>query len=163
MLTADTHTPVVPKTTVRANLLESFQVLTKLVVQTVGEDLRVFAVHDVFLPVEEPVRNLVLTRVLDDGDNALELIVGKFSGAKRERKETSETRWIEGRAGRYPNNAPFIQVHVCLFADKIRVPPTDTLDGSEGVHDLPLPLDIGVEETQDVLESRLVLNDERLF
>jgi len=39
VLTADTDTPVVAETTVSADLLQAFQILTELVVQEVGHDL----------------------------------------------------------------------------------------------------------------------------
>ena len=45
------------------NLLESLHILTKLVLKTVGRDLRVLAVLVVLLSVEEPIGDLVLTWV----------------------------------------------------------------------------------------------------
>jgi len=54
VLTTDTETPVVPQTPVRANLLETLQVLTELAVDTVGENLAVLALDNIALPVEEP-------------------------------------------------------------------------------------------------------------
>ena len=47
--------------------------------------------------------------------------------------------------------APFFEVDIGLLADKIGVPPANTLDFSQSVHDLALAIDVGVEETQDVL------------
>jgi len=81
VLTPHSQTPVVPQTTVSADLLQALQVLTQLAVHAVSQDLRVLAVHDVALTVEEPGRDLVLSRVLDDGDDALEFLGGKLSGA----------------------------------------------------------------------------------
>ena len=60
------------ETTVGADLLQALQVLTQLVVQTVGEDLRVRSVLDVLLSVKEPGGDLVLGRILHDGDDALQ-------------------------------------------------------------------------------------------
>ena len=59
MLTTDAEAPVVTETTVSADLLEALEVLTELGVDTVGEDLRVLAVDNVALPVEEPGGDLV--------------------------------------------------------------------------------------------------------
>jgi len=71
----------VSETTVGADLLQALQVLAKLAVHTVGHDLVVLAVDDVALSVEEPGGDLVLGRVLDDGDDALEFFGGKLAGA----------------------------------------------------------------------------------
>lgn len=55
------------------NLLQSLQIVTKLAVDTVCEDLVILAIDNIALSVEEPCWNLVLCRVLNDCDNALEL------------------------------------------------------------------------------------------
>lgn len=81
VLSTDTETPVVTETTVRADLLQTLKVLTELAVETVGEDLAVLAIGDVALSVQEPGGDLVLGRVLDDGDDTLEFLRGDLSGA----------------------------------------------------------------------------------
>ena len=81
MLTLDTKTPVVTETTVGPNLLQPLEILTKLAVETVGHNLVVLSVDDVALSVQEPRRDLVLGRVLEDGDDTLELFGGEFTGA----------------------------------------------------------------------------------
>ena len=53
------------------DLLQALEIVTELRVDTVGENLRVFAIDDIALTIEEPGGNLVLRGVLDDGDNAL--------------------------------------------------------------------------------------------
>ncbi len=60
------------ETAVGADLLETLEVVAQLAVDAVGEHLAVLAVHDVALSVQEPGRDLVLRRVLDDGHDALE-------------------------------------------------------------------------------------------
>ena len=74
MLAPDTEAPEVTKTTVRTDLLQPLKIVTELRVDTVGENLRVLAVDDVALPVQEPDGDLELRWVLDDGDDALELV-----------------------------------------------------------------------------------------
>ena len=69
-----------PETPVRTDLLQALQVLTQLAVHTVGQHLRVFAVHNVALTIEEPGGDLVLGGVLDDGDDTLEFFGGDVSG-----------------------------------------------------------------------------------
>ena len=72
MLTTYTQTPVVSQTAMRTDLLQSLQVFAQLRVHTVGQNLLVFAIHNVALSIEEPRGNLVLKGVLDDRNNALE-------------------------------------------------------------------------------------------
>jgi hypothetical protein len=83
VLSADTQAPVVTETTVGADLLQALEIFAQLRVDVVGKDLAVLAVDDVALPVEEPGRDLVLGRVLDDGDDTLELFGRKLTGAVR--------------------------------------------------------------------------------
>ena len=80
MLPTNTKSPVVTKTTMSADLLQAFQIITELGVDTVGENLRVLAIDDITLTIEEPGWDLVLGWVLDDGDNSLEFFRGKFTG-----------------------------------------------------------------------------------
>lgn len=58
-------------------------------------------------------------------------------------------------------NVPLVQVNIGLLADQVGVAAADTLDLSQGVHDLLLAVNIGVEQTQDVLEVRLLAGHER--
>ena len=69
------------ETAVSADLLETLQVLAQLVVQEVRCDLRVLAVLDVLLSVEEPVGDLVLTWVRDDGDETVDLLLAQLTGS----------------------------------------------------------------------------------
>lgn len=124
------------ETTVSTDLLQALKIFTKLGGNTVGEDLAVLAIDDIALPVEEPGRNLVLERVLDDGDDALKLFGGKVTGALGE-------------------------IDIGLLADQVGVTATDTSDLGQGVHDLLLAIDVRVQQTDDVLEVRLLSGDER--
>ena len=81
MLTTDAETPEVTETTVRTDLLQPLEVITELRVDAVGQDLRVLAIDDVPLPVQEPRRDLELRGVLDDGNETLELIRVKLASA----------------------------------------------------------------------------------
>lgn len=136
VLTTDTEAPVVTKTTVGADLLQTLKIFTELGVDTVGENLVVLAVDDVALSVEEPGGDLVLGGVLDDGDDALKLFGGEFAGA-------------------------LVEVDIGLLADQVGVSTSNTLDLGQGVHDLLLSIDVRVEETKDELEVRLFAADER--
>eukprot|EP00344_Euplotes_crassus_P008746 CAMPEP_0197008412 /NCGR_PEP_ID=MMETSP1380-20130617/45106_1 /TAXON_ID=5936 /ORGANISM="Euplotes crassus, Strain CT5" /LENGTH=162 /DNA_ID=CAMNT_0042428987 /DNA_START=30 /DNA_END=515 /DNA_ORIENTATION=+ len=134
VLTADADTPVVADTAVGADLLEALKVLTELVVQTVGKDLGVLAVLEVLLPVEEPVGDLVLAGVLDDGHDALELGVGELTG-------------------------PLVGVNIGLPAGNGGEAAPHTLDGGQGENDLLATVDVGVHQTDDVLEGALLGGD----
>lgn len=52
---------------------------------------------------------------------------------------------------------PLVQVDIGFLADQVGVATADTLDAGQGVHDLLLAIDVGVEKTKDVLDcsSRL--------
>lgn len=163
VLTTDTETPVVAETTVSADLLEALKIVTELRVDTVGEDLRVLAVDNVALSVEEPGRDLVLRRVLDDGDDTLELFGGELTGTVYQNllvmKSLYRVDWClyDGKAYACHHNrprldicVPLVQVDIGLLADKVGVTTTDTLDLGEGVHHLLLAINVGVEETQDL-------------
>lgn len=80
MLTTDTETPVVSQTTVSSDLLQALQIFTQLALHTVGQDLVVLAVDDITLSVQEPFWDLVLSRVLDDGDDTFEFFGSDFTG-----------------------------------------------------------------------------------
>lgn len=45
---------------------------------------------------------------------------------------------------------PLVQIDIGLLADQVGVSATDTLDLGQGVHDLLLTVDIGVEKTQNL-------------
>ena len=81
VLAADAQAPVVAQAAVGADLLEALEIVAQLGVDAVGQDLEVLAVHDVALSVEEPRRDLVLRRVLDDGYDPLELFRRELTSA----------------------------------------------------------------------------------
>jgi hypothetical protein len=80
VLTTDTETPVVTKTTVRSDLLQTFQIFTELAVDTVRDDLGILAIGDIALSVKEPSWYLVLSGILNDGDNTFEFFGSDFTG-----------------------------------------------------------------------------------
>ena len=63
------------------DLLQAFQILTQFVLHSVCQHLRIFAIDDIALTIEEPRRNFVLCRALDDGDDAFEFFRCDFTGA----------------------------------------------------------------------------------
>jgi hypothetical protein len=72
-----------------------------------------------------------LQRVLDDGDETLELFGGEVTGA-------------------------LAKIDIGLLADQVGVAAADTLYLGQGVHDLLLSIDVRVQQTDDVLEAGTV-------
>lgn len=60
-------------------------------------------------------------------------------------------------------HVPLGEVDIGLLADQVGVTATDTLDLGQRVHDLLLAVNIGVEQTQDELEVRLLAGHERCY
>jgi hypothetical protein len=60
-------------------------------------------------------------------------------------------------------NVPLVEIDIGLLADQVGVTATNTLDLGQRVHDLLLAVNIGVEQTQDELEVRLIAGDERCY
>jgi hypothetical protein len=55
---------------------------------------------------------------------------------------------------------PFVEVNICLFDDDVGVSSSHTLDSGQGKHDLLFSINIGVEKTENVLESVLIRDNE---
>ena len=71
---------MMPQTSMTPNLLEPLEVVPQFLVDLVRQDVRVFTVDHVFLPVQEPGGDLELGGVLHDGYDSLELVRVEFSG-----------------------------------------------------------------------------------
>ena len=137
MLTTDLKVEGVTDTTVRADLLKTFHIFTILVIEGVGEELAVLAVLAILLTIEEPIGNLVFTRVLHDGNDAFHISSVHFTGA-------------------------LAHINFSLTTDESSVTTTATLDSSQGELNLLLTVNVGVEDTQNVLERRFLRNVQRL-
>jgi hypothetical protein len=49
--------------------------------------------------------------------------------------------------------SPLGKIDICLLADDVGVSSSYTLDLGQGVHDLALSVNVGVEQTEDVVED----------
>lgn len=123
VLTSDLVAPVVSETSVGSDLLESLNIVSQLDIKLVNEQLGVLTVGKVSLSVKEPAGNLVLTRVLDDSNDSLELLDGELTGSLGE-------------------------IDIGLLADQVGVSSTNTLDLAHGVHDLDSAVNVSVEESE---------------
>jgi hypothetical protein len=74
MLTSDAQPPEMSQATMSANFLQPLQIIPKLGVHTIGKNLRVLAVHNIPLPVQEPRRDFELCWVLNYRDNSFQLV-----------------------------------------------------------------------------------------
>ena len=126
------------------NLLQSLEVITNLGVNTIREDLRVLSVNDILLSVEEPSGDFELGWVLDDGHKALEFIRVEI---------TSTTNMLERWRNSISENTPFVEVDISFLANQVGVTTTDTLDLSQSIHDFAFSVNIGVEQTENVLRG----------
>jgi len=122
------------ETPVTADLLQPLEILTELRVDIVGQDLAVLSVYNILLSVEEPQWNLELCRVLHDIHDSFELVRVQVTSA-------------------------LLQIDIGLFADNVGVTTTHALDFSQSVLDLALAINVGIEETQNVLELLVLLRD----
>lgn len=50
-------------------------------------------------------------------------------------------------------SSPLVKINIGLLADDVGVSTTDTLDLGQGVHRLALSINVGVEETENVVED----------
>ena len=131
VLSTDTEAPVVAETTVRADTLEALEVLTELVVQTVGKNLGGLSVLGVLLSVQEPAGDLVVQGVLQDLDNLVDLLSRQLSSATA-------------------------SVNLSLLAGKSGETASNSANGGEGDGDLLATINVRVEHTNNVLELVLL-------
>ena len=129
VLTSDSVAVEVSQTTVLAGLLHSLYILTELSVEQVCIFVVVLAILVVSLPIEEPSGEVELGRVRDDVDDLVDLISAQLTSS--------------------PGH-----VNLTGLADEVGETATNTLDGSQGIHDLLPTVDVGVANTQNVLEVR---------
>ena len=83
MLSPNPQTPVMPQTSMRTDLLQALQVLTQLAVHAVCQDLRILAIHNVTLAIEEPSGNFVLSRILNNGNDTFEFLGSDFASSEQ--------------------------------------------------------------------------------
>lgn len=119
------------------NLLQSFHVLTELVVQIVDEQVVILSVTNVLSSVDHPKGNFVFEGVLDHVNYAFKVRLCKFSGTK-------------------------LKVDGGFLAGHDGESSADSLDSSEGKGDTLLSVYVGVQQTNHVLEGVLVGDYERL-
>ena len=116
----------------------------------------------VLLPVQEPVGDLVLAGVGDDGHQALQLLSRALAcmNVTEIMMQACQLpfKWIRSQCPEQINHeTPFPtgtlpHVNLSLLAADVGKAATDTLDGGQGIHDLLLAINVSVQQTQNVLE-----------
>lgn len=99
--------------------------------------MRGLSVNNISLSVQKPRGNFELKGVLDDGYETLKLFVSHFTGT-------------------------LCHVDVGAFADDVGEAATNTLNARQSVHDFLVTIDIGVQQTDDVLELAFFGNNKSL-
>ena len=102
------------------------------------------------MPVQEPRWDLELGGVLDDGNDTFELVRVELTSADNSKPSTKVF------AHKFYNHAPLVQIDICLLTNDVGVPPANTLDLSQGVHDLTFSIDVSVQQTENVLMTMRV-------
>jgi hypothetical protein len=127
VLTTNSVAPEVSDTSVDTDLLHSLNITTDSGNQTVDNQLSGLAGGEVLLSVNEPIWNLELLWVVDDGDQLFNFFVGK---------STSTT----------------VNVNFSLLADQVGEALADTNNLGHGEHNLALSIDVSVQHTKNVLK-----------
>uniref|UniRef100_A0A7S0V078 Uncharacterized protein n=1 Tax=Polytomella parva TaxID=51329 RepID=A0A7S0V078_9CHLO len=127
VLTTNAEAPVVAETAVVPDLLEPDEVITESGIDGRGGKLGELAGGVVLLPVKEPVGDLISSGVGNNTHHALKLIGRALTSALPE-------------------------VNLSLLADDVRETTANTLNSRQGIHNLSLTLNVGVEKTKNVLE-----------
>lgn len=124
------------QTTVGSHLEQPLDVLSQLGLQHVGGHLQVLALLVVAEPVEEPLGNSVSFGVVDETGDGVALLLVELSGAD---------------TGVDPED----------LANEEAEPAAHSLDLLECEGDGPLAIDVGVEDTMDVLEAGVSILDDK--
>jgi len=128
VLTTDLDLPEVTQTTVHAHLLHALDILTELGGNLVRNEVQATAGLHVLVTVEEPVRDVEVTRVLDDGTDRLDLLLRQLTGA-------------------------LVDVNLGLLAHNVGETTANTGDLGQGNPDLLASVDIRVQNSENVCDE----------
>ena len=136
MLSSNLESPLVPETSVAPDLEQSLHVFSELGFEDVGCHLQVLSLLVVSLPVEEPTGNAVSLGIGNEIGDGITLRLRQFSG-------------------------PEFGVESEDLADEESKPSADSLDLVECEGDGSLTVDVGVENTVNMLEGVLSVFDDQ--
>lgn len=136
VLTSDFESPLVSKTAVGSHLEKPFDVFSELGFKDVGSHLEILSFLVIAESVQEPSRNSLSFGVGDDVGDFVALLLVKLSGSD-----------------------PGVDSED--LADEETESPADTLDLFQSIGDSSLSINVGVQDTMNVLEiSFCVFDDE---
>jgi len=133
VLTSNSQVPVVSKTSVQSDLFHSLEIVSELDVQVLVGDLGGLAVLVVTLSVKEPLGDVELEGVGDDGLDGLNLVLAQLASSA-------------------------VEVNAGLLANQVGESRAQTSNLAESINNLVSAIDVGVQDTQDMLEL-LVFNN----
>jgi len=129
VLAAHTDAQVVADTAMGSDLLQPLKILTQSLINKIGVQLPVLAGLDILLSIEEPDRDLKVEGLHDHLHKLLDLILGQL------------TSTLGG-------------VNLSLLADEAGESPAHTLDHGQRKLHFAAAINVGIENTQNVLEIR---------
>ena len=132
VLSAHANVPPVPQSAVGPNLLEAFQIITELGRNVLRKRLRVLARLEILLTVQKPNGDLELAGVLNDGHELFNLVGRELSRA-------------------------LVHVDFGLFANQVGKAAANAGNLAQTKHDIALAFHVRVENAQNVLKFRSLL------
>lgn len=90
VLSADLQTPMVTETTVRSDSLKTGEIVTKSLIEVVGNSLGVGSITVILLSIEKPLWNSELERIGDNFDELGHFVGADFSGTRAMGRSGSE-------------------------------------------------------------------------
>jgi hypothetical protein len=136
VLASDLESPLVSETSVAPDLEESLDVFSELGFEDVGSNLQVLALLVVSLPVEEPSGDTVAFGISDKVSDSIALSLVELTGSE-------------------------LGVESEDLTDEEAEASTDSLDLVKSEGDGTLTINVGVEDTMDVLEGVLSVFDDQ--
>ena len=136
MLAPDLESPLVSQTSVGSHFEQPFDVFSQLGFQNIGRHLEVLPLFIVAEPVQEPAGHSLAFGVGDDVCYFIALLLVEFAG-------------------------PDSRIDPEDFANEEAESAAYSLDFLEGVGRGPLAVDVGVEDTMDVLEVGVWVFDDQ--
>ena len=127
VLTSNFKPPFMSKTTIGSHLEKSFNIFSQFGFQDVGSHLKVLSFFIIANSVQEPSRDTLSFRVINKIGDLIALLLIKFSSS--DSRVDSED-----------------------LADEESKSSTNTFNLFKSIRDCPLAVDVGVEDTMDVLK-----------
>lgn len=163
VLTAHAETPHVAETAVQADLRQANNVVAKACLEVVSSDLIVLASAGVLLSVKEPglmkqVRITQISKIITGILKRRGSVITATMRSTSSGESSPALQQCENKRNR-SYILPLAHINVGLPADQTGKAATNTLNGSQRVHGLLATVNVGVEDTKNVLERGCLQND----